>query len=780
MVKIFLAKFARTNAFWFLLVLFFSLPALSSLLTAAPTRSADGLLHLYRLVQLDALWQQGILFSRWLPDVAYGYGLPLLNYYAPLAYYLAAPLHTLGIPFTLTLNLALAAALLCGASGMFFFTCALVRNLSEQANDKNGHTENFAALAGITAALAFLYAPYVLFNALQRANLAEQWALAFAPFALWRVLELIRKPNAGNWALAVLFFAAVLLSHNVTGLLLAPILFGFAFVVWFAERATRKTGLLLTSALLCALGLSAFFWLPALVEREFVQIARVIVTPDFDYRFNFVSFGELFALLPRADTGRLNPIYPNTLGLAQIILAVTGLVVVSTRFRTRRALPFYFLALAALGFVCLMLAFSQPVWDNISLLSFVQLPMRMRGLIALCLAPLSGIFIFAFAPRWRAAVTSAALIVFVLSALPLLYPRYARHVPLNPTMTDMFTYEKQSGAFGTTSFGEYLPLWVQNLPDSSPFLDIYTKQNIPNRFVLPEGVNVCGNKVQSLEQTLCVEAKDSWYGTFRAFYFPGWQVTLDGRNLEIVPTPRTGLISFRAPGGGTLRAAYVGTDTEHIADWLSLASALLVLSVIAFGRIKVVRRKRIETVTPNIKTESASPKLQPLALLVLVALGLLLFKLLYVDRASNLWVAHSDGTSVQNIAQPLVVPFDNALELLGYETDKSNARHGDTVNVTLYWRTLPGLDKNLSTFVHLTAPDGFVLAQQDSLHPAHVPTTLWDSDVYGADMHTLTLPAALAPGEYELRGGVYDPTTNARSRTPDGADYVVLGKISVR
>src|SRR5581483_10044676 len=88
--------------------------------------------------------------------------------------------------------------------------------------------------AALCAAIAFLYSPYILFNALPRANLAEQWALAFAPFALWRFLELTRNQTARNWMLAVVTFAAVLLSHNVTGFLFAPLLLLFTLVCVFS------------------------------------------------------------------------------------------------------------------------------------------------------------------------------------------------------------------------------------------------------------------------------------------------------------------------------------------------------------------------------------------------------------------------------------------------------------------------------------------------------------------------------------------------------------------
>ena len=57
--------------------------------------SFDGLLHLYRLVELDHLIAQGVWFPRWAPDFVFGFGYPLFNFYAPLSYYLTAPLHWL-------------------------------------------------------------------------------------------------------------------------------------------------------------------------------------------------------------------------------------------------------------------------------------------------------------------------------------------------------------------------------------------------------------------------------------------------------------------------------------------------------------------------------------------------------------------------------------------------------------------------------------------------------------------------------------------------------------
>lgn len=775
-----------------ILVLFlFSLPALSPLFTAVPTRSADGLLHLYRLVQLERLWREGVFFSRWLPDLAYGYGLPLFNYYAPLVYYLTTPLYALGISFPLALNLSLAAALFVSALGMFYFSRALLAALFSDAPQAS----KFVSAAALVAALAFLYAPYLLFNALHRGNLAEQWALAFAPFALWRFFVLTRTPNAIHWFLAALTFAAVMLSHNVTSFLFAPLLLFFTFACQIAQPlrftfdtsrfnslVSRFSFLVPLSAFLAALALSAFFWLPALAERDFVQIARVIVTPDFDYRFNFVPPLELVSLLPRADTGRMNPSFPSTLGIGQVLGAVIGVVILGVRWRSRRALPFFALAVAALGLVGMMLAVSRPLWDSIEILSFVQLPMRLRGLVALCLAPIIGISLFAVPARGRALGAGIAMGALVLSALPMLYPRYARDVPLNPRLSDMMAYEQQSGALGTTSFGEYLPVWVQTPPDASPFTEQYSQSALPDRFVIPEGVRICGGGVYPTTQVLCATADEPWHMIYRAFYFPGWRAFVNGKPVEITPTLRTGLVSFEVGEGASVVIRYQGTEIERTAEWLSIGAFVLCLGVLGFG----VYREWRQPVSGNPLAVIRIQSLLPFAVLALVLFGV---KALYTDRMSNPLVAHSNGSQVQGIGQAREVTFGGELKLLGYDVKGSNLsgapapvmqiKRSTTPDPILYWRALPALKRNLSTFVHLATPDGTVVAQKDNLHPGDLPTTRWESDAYVADEHPFEIPATLAPGDYELRAGVYDPLTNTRLQTSEGGDSILLSVIRV-
>lgn len=803
----------------------FALPALSPLFTLAPTRSADGVLHLYRLVELDALWRQGIFFSRWFPDLVYGYGLPLFNYYAPLVYYLALPLHLIGIPLTLTLNLATVAAMLVGAVGMYLFAHALFSDARRMMatrhhaklgscsslesgvmtrRDDESRSPSVVALAALVSALAFLYAPYLLFNALHRVNLAEQWALGFTPFALWRFLVLARSRNTRNWCAAVLAFAAVLLSHNVTGFLFAPLLLGWIVVqvpssklqgagfTFQVSRLTfdlsrlcvlgfRPSSLILPlSAFAVALALAAFFWLPALLERDFVQIARVIVTPDFDYRYNFVSPAELVALLPRADTGRMNPNFPSTLGIVQGILSFGGASALVTRAQRRAGLPLFYLLAAGLAFTALMFAVSQPIWDSLPLLSFVQLPMRLRGIDALLLAPLAGWAILALPARAKTIAAALAILALVLTGFPMLYPRYASDVPPNPAPVDMFAYEERVGAIGTTSFGEYLPVWVQDVPDTSPLEQAYARNEQPSRFVVPPGVTTCGVTVAPLKQMLCADAPVTWRVIFNAFYFPGWRGTINDAPVAARPNARDGLITFDAPAGKSeINVEYGETSLESAANVISVFGALVVLAILALSirDLRFAVRDALSAIRdlPSVLRRPSSVLLA----LTLLALALCALKFLYTDRFDSPFVAHFDGAGVQGIRQASGTRFGDELILLGSDVVTRTVRRGDALTVSLYWRAARPLEKDWSTFAHLTAPDGFVFAQDDSLHPANLPTTRWETDAYAVDSHSLVIPTELIPGDYQLRVGVYDPATNTRLETETGADYLIVTTIRV-
>ena len=94
-----------------------TLPALFPLLGAGMFDSHDGLHHLFRTLELDYTLRGGHLYPRWFPHLGFGYGYPVLNYYAPLAYYLPQPF--LGLGAIAATKIVYALGFLAAATGMY-------------------------------------------------------------------------------------------------------------------------------------------------------------------------------------------------------------------------------------------------------------------------------------------------------------------------------------------------------------------------------------------------------------------------------------------------------------------------------------------------------------------------------------------------------------------------------------------------------------------------------------------------------------------------------------
>jgi len=105
--------------------------------------------------------------------------------------------------------------------------------------------------------------------------------------------------------------------------------------------------------------------------------------------------------------------------------------------------------------------------------------------------------------------------------------------------------------------------------------------------------------------------------------------------------------------------------------------------------------------------------------------------------------------------------------------------------VQLVWQSLVPLATSEKVFVHLSGPDGTLVAQSDALPADGYGTEQWIEGEVITDEHMLVLPADLASGVYSLRTGMYDPATGVRlaATTSDGQVYmdnaIELGDVSL-
>jgi 4-amino-4-deoxy-L-arabinose transferase-like glycosyltransferase len=107
--------------------------------------------------------------------------------------------------------------------------------------------------------------------------------------------------------------------------------------------------------------------------------------------------------------------------------------------------------------------------------------------------------------------------------------------------------------------------------------------------------------------------------------------------------------------------------------------------------------------------------------------------------------------------------FEEQIQLASVELPQQPIQPGEAVTVTLRWHALELITEDFTGFVHLLAPSGDMVAQDD--HPAQdgrFPTRLWSQGAVLSDPFHLVLPADLAEGNYELWGGLYRPESVRR------------------
>ncbi|MGC9469382.1 MAG: hypothetical protein ACP5HS_12375 [Anaerolineae bacterium] len=771
-------------------------PAIQPLLGRALTCGYDNVFHLWRAVQIGHLWDQGVLYSRWAPDMAHGFGFPLFLFASPFPPSLVAALERLGLGWPVALNAVFILGVILGGILMYWLVLSLV---SERAEIPDYVGQG----AGLVAALAYIYAPFQAYDVFYRGSLWEAFAWAFPPLVLLSLHRWSRRGDRGFLVLGVLAFALMVLSHHLFAFLFGPI-----FAVWTVAQALvlRRVSVVGRGALLGLLGLgvTAFFWLPPLMERPFVQTDRLLGTWVFDYRYNFLSLGEVLALPRRADPLLINDWPPKALGLVPVIVAALPLIGLR---RLPRGVRWRAVTLSGLllVFVLLTLPISGWVWDHVPLLAYVQFPWRYLGPAAFCLAILAGhaVPVLASLPdspkkpggdqpgTWsRVGVPLLLAFVLVYASLGWFFPSRCTPV-VEPSVQGMIAWEKATDTLGTTAKGEYLPIWVRDFPDDSLF-DAYESGGPVSRFSvesLPEGAVIENAAYGALDAEITLTSPTEFQARYLAFYYPGWRVWIDGEEVPVRPEAETGIITFGVPAGWhVVTVRFVETPLRLVGDGLSLVS-LLVL-----GLALVVRAPNQRgTVDPASRgVVAAEPRRQDAwlqALLFVGVVALVVGKLVLGDVLGALWRSSrmTPEGDISGLAVPVAANFGNQALLLGLDPLPRAVPADASPVLTLYWRSLEPEPRDWQVGLSLVAPDGTVW--QAGLRPARYartppPLPEWPKEGYARmDLH-VDLPPGMPPGAYAVKLALFDRATAKPASVldtggnPVGPD-LVLGQVEV-
>lgn len=540
-----------------------------------------------RLYQLDQALRAGQLPPRWAADLGFGYGYPLFVFYPPLIYYLGELFHLLlKTSFIDSIKLVFAFSFFGSAVFMYLWV-----------------KDHFSSKAGILASLFYTYAPYHAVDAYVRGALAELTAFVFIPAVLWvaDLLLIKKRQNAKIWL--GIFLALLMLTHNLIFLAFTPIFLIYLLLLLSRNKEKKSAVKNLIFSLAMALGLSAFFFLPALWEKKYSLVDDILLTELASYRLHFVYPHQLFNSLwgyggstagpldgISFKIGKLHLLLSCLLAPVFLLAGRKGIKAKAVTGKTAQVILVTFLFFLS---AFLTTAYSAFIWEIAKPLQYLQFPWRFLTFTALFSSFLAG------ASVWLVGKLkpSLQLAFFLLFATLLFYPNFRLFQPQqylavddNYYLTDDFLKWKIS----KTSF-EFIPKGVKTRVERNEIEGVDITQVALNRdqiAVSPYQIISGSPQLEIKKQAsgfLLLQSRSSESTLIRlnSFDFPGWQVVVDGEKTSFQSDNDLRLITFELQSGEHLiKACFKNTPVRTFANLVSLFSLLYLLKISLLSNVK--------------------------------------------------------------------------------------------------------------------------------------------------------------------------------------------------
>lgn len=544
-------KFRKYKFIFVLLLL--SLPAIYSLARPGFFTMYDDM-QVIRVNQMDKCVEDGQIPCRWVPDLGYGYGYPLFQYYSPFPYYFMEVFHLFGLSLISSVKIGFAASILF--SGIFFFLFV---------------SHFFKPLAALIASVFYVYIPIRAGDLYVRGAMGELWGMVSLPFVLWRFEELLQKTSRKNIVYLALAILVFLTSHNLTILMSVLLLVPWSLLRF--SKQSKKSWLpkikTLSTALVLGVLLSAFYFLPLIIERNLVHL-ETLTQGYFNYLAHFASLKQLFfsfnwgygpsVLGPNDDINI-------SVGTIHLTVALLGLVflIINKKFKYKGEMFLLFCVFLVSSF--LAHEKSTFVWKAFEPLSYLQFPWRFLTISSFCLSVLTGLSVNFLSAKTKKYVSIVFVAILFYAYLSFFQPKDWFFITDKEKLSGE-NYQRQI----TASIYDYLPKSAQKAPDNKA----------PDDLIVNEGkLEVLQKSRGTNWYSYHIEVKESSFVSIPTYDFPAWQVTIDQEPVQTHPYSKLGLVSFNVDEGEyIINARLAKSLPRQIGDFMSLGGFVILLFMV--------------------------------------------------------------------------------------------------------------------------------------------------------------------------------------------------------
>ena len=522
-----------------------------------------------RLYEMDKSIVSGQIPPRWVSNLGFGYGYPLYNFYPPLVYYIGETFHLVGFNLITSTKIVMALGFILAAISMYFFAKELL--------DKK---------SAILAALLYTYAPYHAVDLYVRGALAEFFSFIFFPLGLLGIRKLILAPSINSILFFTFSLSGLILTHN---LMVFP--FGIFLTIYtiylFIKTKNKKPILSVIYSLLLSFGLTAFFTLPALIEKKFTLVDTILIRELANYKLHFVYLRQFW----NSAWGYGGSLYGLEDGMSfqvgklQIILFLLGLIsLIFVLIKKKKFNSEIFLFSLLTIFSIFLASFhSEKLWSVLTPLWYIQFPWRFLSITAIFISIVGAFGALSVISLLKSQKIQIILWFLFFSSVIFLNQGYFTPAKyLEVTDKDYTTKEDVSWRISKTSF-EFVPKGVATVLSDikTTQLDIKKDEVAKNLYEVMAG-NILVKTKSDLPHKKTFEIESINGGTLRinTFNFPGWEVKIDGVSALINDKNKLKLVTVNVPKGKhVIIVEFKNTPIRLIGNIISIFTFLLIILI---------------------------------------------------------------------------------------------------------------------------------------------------------------------------------------------------------
>ena len=699
-------KQAKRGVDWgALLIIGFCLIAAWSFITQDDLSATnDSEAYVFRTADYVDAFEQGIFYSRWSPHSVYGYGSPIPNYYPSGATYfsgLIAYLFT-NNPITAVRVVYVLSFVLAG-SMMYTFV-----------------TQRTTAVAGMMAAILYVFSPYLMITVTHvEGDLPLAIGAALLPTLLWAVNRLLQRHLPIDFTIIAVTVATIIFTVPII-LLQGIIAILVLLAIQYHEKRDWGRIRILVVAMLTGTLLSAFYWLPAIIQYNGITWYPALYDPVPAQ----LSLMEL-VMPPQAIDGSLTlPLPSYQLGWGILFALIISLITLFLS-NTQRLFSVAYLATGLLVLILVLLI--TPA--NTSWLVLVIFCFSVAG---------SHIGQNIYRELRFGRLFSGLVMLFAIASVMTIW-----RIPSPDLKVESFSGEAQvayeQARYGYAGLPYGLPLPSHLSPDyayNEPVAERYS-ETIARLFD---------------SRTISSTISESPYGgiynitsdtatsiRYNRAYFPGWQGYSNSGIFSITPS-NDGISSLNIPANTVDETVTVrlGLNRLTLSAWL--------LSGVALLMCLLVPGYRFQRATVNYDSSILLPR-NGRYFLTFLLISLIIVRATSPDMASDILAR----ILPPEIDPPLSVRtrFEDSFELTSYQFSRPSYAIGQDIELQIYWSLARQTNVNYMVRLRLThGRENATVYTSPYTYAGHFPTARWETSNSFLQEFVIHFDESVASGDY--------------------------------